>query len=250
MENINSIAHFYLISIAWTIILFSPLASTKLTGRGFTKLISAIAIAALILSFFTQKIQVDLNNISSSISIIILIVFYFYYPESEKKNIFWKFLYLIYALLLLPPLISKTTIIPHLLSAALLLGIVNYAMILGHWYLVVPKLTEKPLIISNYIIWGLLLFKISLSVINSFVHHDFFVADTQRGDGYAFNTLLLLMRFSFGYIVIFALSIFNYKLLKIRSLQSATGILYAMTFFVFMGELVSLYLSFKFGLMI
>src|SRR5690606_31502441 len=34
-----------------------------------------------------------------------------------------------------------------------LLGISNFAMLLGHYYLVVPKLSEEPLIYCLYIFW-------------------------------------------------------------------------------------------------
>jgi hypothetical protein len=62
--------------------------------------------------------------------------------------------------------------------------------------------------------------------------------------------MLLTMRVSFGYLVILGMSFFNWKLLKLRSIQSSTGILYAMTFFVFIGELVSTYIFFNYGLYI
>jgi hypothetical protein len=50
--------------------------------------------------------------------------------------------------------------------------------------------------------------------------------------------------------VILGMSFFNWKLLKIRSIQSSTGILYAMTFFVFIGEMVSVYMFYNYGLFI
>jgi hypothetical protein len=137
-----------------------------------------------------------------------------------------------------------------LLSAGLLLGIITYSMLLGHWYLVVPKLSAQPLKIAAVIMWIILGIKISWSSFSLYQNYSFFEVETQLGAGYAFNWLLLLMRVSFGYVVIVGMSFFNWKLLKLRSIQSSTGILYAMTFFVFIGELVSTYMFFNYGLYI
>ena len=137
-----------------------------------------------------------------------------------------------------------------LLSSALLLGVITYAMLLGHWYLVVPKLSEKPLKIAAIVMWIILALKIVFSLISTYKHFDFFKEQTTLGSGYAFNWLLLLMRMSFGYVVILGMSLFNWKLVKMRSIQSSTGILYAMTFFIFIGELVSTFIFFNFGLYI
>ena len=123
-------------------------------------------------------------------------------------------------------------------------------MLLGHWYLVVPKLSAHPLKIAAVITWIILAVKIIWSAYTLYSHYDFFEEQTQLGAGYAFNWMLLTMRVSFGYLVILGMSIFNWKLLQLRSIQSSTGILYAMTFFVFIGEMVSTYIYFNYGLFI
>jgi hypothetical protein len=123
-------------------------------------------------------------------------------------------------------------------------------MILGHWYLVVPKLSAEPLKIAAIVTWIILVIKVVWSAYSLKAHYDFFEVDTQLGSGYAFNWMLLTMRVSFGYLVILGMSLFNWKLLKLRSIQSSTGILYAMTFFVFVGELVSMYMFLNHGLYI
>jgi DMSO reductase anchor subunit len=121
-------------------------------------------------------------------------------------------------------------------------------MTLGHWYLVVPKLSEKPLLIVNIIIWIILGIKIPISIKSLIAHKEFFEEFTTLGSGYAFNLVLLTMRLSFGYLVILIMSIFNWRLLKLRSIQSSTGVMYAMTFFVFIGEMISAYLFFNYGM--
>ena len=123
-------------------------------------------------------------------------------------------------------------------------------MLLGHWYLVVPKLSAHPLKVAAIFTWIILLVKIIWSGYSLYTHYDFFEEQTQLGAGYAFNWMLLTMRVSFGYLVILGMSFFNWKLLQLRSIQSSTGILYAMTFFVFIGELVSMYIFLNYGLFI
>lgn len=242
MELLNQLSHFYLLAIAWTLMLYSPLASSSLTGQGFVKLITGIAAGALAISFFDHSLW--------PLKLLLLCLLAIQYKaHPEHKSLTWWFVLLLIVLGLGYLLFEKNVSL-FLLSSALLFGIINYAMILGHWYLVVPKLTEKPLIIANYFIWILLLYKTMASTWQVLSHSSYFEEQTALGDGYAFNNMLLVMRYSFGYLVIAVMSYFNFRLLKLRSLQSATGILYAMTFFTFVGELVSLYFYFKSGLSI
>jgi len=137
-----------------------------------------------------------------------------------------------------------------IILSSLLLGVITYSMTLGHWYLVTPHLSAAPLKRAAIITWAVLAIKMVWSTIALWQNREFFEVETMLGAGYAFNWTLLLMRVAFGYIVILGMSIFNWKLLQIRSIQSSTGILYAMTFFVFIGELVSSYLLYKYGLFI
>ncbi len=136
----------------------------------------------------------------------------------------------------------------HLMSSCLFLGLITFSMVLGHWYLVTPKLSEKPLMKASYLIWGLLFVKIALSTEEYLANSDVFTEGTMLAEGYMFNWLLFSMRALWGYLVIGILSYFSYRLIKMRSIQSATGVLYVMTFFVFVGELISTYLFFKHGL--
>jgi hypothetical protein len=71
---------------------------------------------------------------------------------------------------------------------------------------------------------------------------------TNLGDGYTFNWLFISMRYLWGYAAPLILSFFTFKLCKLRSLQSATGVLYIVEFFVIVGELISVYLMAKHGL--
>lgn len=254
MANVKIIAEFFLISIAWTLTLFSPIASSQLTGNGLIKLLSNVSIGSLVLALIINFLSLNVFTLSLGLKFIALValVAISLFHRDQKSPLMWLMYALVvlalgFHLVLFSPLILNSL---FLFSSALLLGIILYAMILGHWYLVVPKLSEQPLKIAAIITWIILIPKILLSLMATYHHYDFFEQQTSLGSGYAFNWLLLTMRMSFGYLVIFGMSLFNWKLVKMRSIQSSTGILYAMTFFIFIGELVSLFIFFNFGLYI
>lgn len=256
VDTIKTIADFFLLSVAWSLILFSPIANSKLTGAGFIKLLTNTAIGALVVSMVVQAISpVGMLNLTFGLKLIGLIGFIIITTihQDDKSILMWA-LYLILSVLftyLICDLVHFN-LLPSLflISAGLLLGAITYSMILGHWYLVVPKLSAHPLKIAALITWVILAVKIAWSTYSIYTHYDFFEEQTQLGAGYAFNWMLLTMRVSFGYLVILGMSLFNWKLLQLRSIQSSTGILYAMTFFVFVGELVSTYIFFNYGLYI
>jgi hypothetical protein len=256
LDYIKTIADFFLLSLAWSMVLFSPIAPSKLTGAGLIKLVTNTAIGSLVISMVIQAIApTGMLNLIFGLKGIALIglILMSTLHQDEKSKLMWGLYLLLVALFtyLICDLV-QFELIPSLflISAGLLLGAITYSMTLGHWYLVVPKLSAHPLKIAAVVTWIVLLIKISWSSYSLYSHYDFFEEQTQLGAGYAFNWMLLTMRVSFGYLVIVGMSFFNWKLLKLRSIQSSTGILYAMTFFVFIGELVSTYIFFNYGLYI
>lgn len=255
-ESIKFIADFFLLSVTLGLVLFSPIANTKLTGNGLVKLLSNTAIGSLVISMVMQAMGwTEIVSLTFGLKTIALIglILQTTFHKDDKSALMWIFYVAICSILfyLLGDLVQFNSInYLFILSAGGLLGIITYSMILGHWYLVVPKLSEKPLMTAAKVTWIILLIKLIWSGINFSQNHAFFDQFTQLGAGYAFNWMLLLMRVSFGYVVILGMSFFNWKLLKIRSIQSSTGILYAMTFFVFIGEMVSVYMFYNYGLFI
>jgi hypothetical protein len=71
---------------------------------------------------------------------------------------------------------------------------------------------------------------------------------TALGDGYMYNWLFVSMRYLWGFVAPVILSFFTFRLCRLRSIQSATGVLYIVEFFVIVGELISVYLMIKHGL--
>jgi len=255
MDNVKIIAEFFLLSLAWTYTLFSPIAPSKLTGEGFIKLISNLSIGAIMVSlviFFVEGGKISDLGFSLKIIPLISLILISVFHQEEKSALMWL-LYAIVVSVLGIHIAAYSPVVPSVLflfSSAMLLGIITYAMTLGHWYLVTPKISVQPLVTAGIILWIVLGLKIISSFYYAYKNVGFFEAQTTLGSGYAFNWLLLTMRMSFGYLVILGMSIFNWKLVKMRSTQSATGILYAMTFFVFIGELISMFLFFNYGLRI
>lgn len=256
VDSIKIIADFFLISVAWSLVLFSPIASSKLTGAGFIKLLSNTAIGALVISMVIQAVgPTGMMNLVFGLKAISLLGFLLMTTihQDEKSPLMWAVYVVLSAVLgyLLCSLVSFNVVNSlFIISAGLFLGVITYSMILGHWYLVVPKLSASPLKIAAIFTWIILVIKMAWSSYALYKNYDFFEEQTQLGAGYAFNWMLLTMRASFGYLVILGMSFFNWKLLQLRSIQSSTGILYAMTFFVFIGELVSTYIFFNYGLYI
>ena len=255
VDSINFIAEYFLLSVTLSLVLFSPIASSKLTGAGLIKLLSNTAIGSLVISMVIHGINPGMLNVAFGLKSIALfgIIAITTLHADTKSPFMWVLYTLVSGIIiyLLTSMVGFNVVNSiYILLAALFLGIITYSMLLGHWYLVVPKLSEKPLKIAAIITWIILLTKIIWSSYGLYKNYDFFDQFTHLGAGYAFNWMLLTMRVSFGYLVILGMSYFNWKLLKIRSIQSSTGILYAMTFFVFIGELVSIYMFYNYGLYI
>ncbi len=257
MGNVKTIAEFFLVAVSLGLALFSIIANSNLTGHGFIKLISNIGLALLAVLLIITMTSQSIPNVNLKLSLILTSMVSFLSASINKKEGRTLFTWAIYllnsiSLLWLVLLYSNFGSLGYLflLSSAGLLGIITYGMILGHWYLVVPKLSERPLLIVSIILWIVLGLKIPLSINSMVLHKEFFEEFTTLGSGYAFNLVLLTMRLSFGYLVILVMSFFNWRLLKLRSIQSSTGVMYAMTFFVFIGELISTYLFFNYGMYI
>ena len=256
MNSITQIiVHFFLLSLAFGSQVFSPVVSTRLTGVGFYKLVTSIVLGSLVLALGADYFMHPALDSQSIICYSILIlsnVITLAFHRDQKSLVMWglyivqlsTFLYFIFHLFLPTP-----TWIMFFFMSSLLLGISNFAMLLGHYYLVVPKLSEEPLIYCLWIFWAILFIRITSSVTTILTTGaPFLEEETLLGDGYMYNWLFISMRYMWGYAAPLILSLFTFKLCKLRSLQSATGVLYIVEFFVIVGELVSVYLMAKHGL--
>lgn len=255
MATIINLAEFFLISIGLGVGLFSFLADTKATGGGFLKVVSGLCGGSLILSLVLHLTYGTILDPLSTLYYIAIFAFtltYFFHKDHKS----W-FMWLLFAIqnLTLTFLLLKMNNGNHqhfffALTSTLMLGSVTYAMVMGHWYLVTPKLSENPLKYALYFSWVFLLIKMGWTAYGYLQEPAFFSEMTSSGGGYAFNWMMLTMRIGWGYVVLGIMSIFAYRLVAMRSIQSATGMLYAMTFFVFVSELISNYMFLEYGLQI
>jgi protein NrfD len=131
------------------------------------------------------------------------------------------------------------------LSSTLLLGGACTAMILGHWYLVIPSMQVSHLqsIVKVHIISMV----VRVVVVGAAVFLA--IATWQPGLGPSFRHYIMSVagiffwqRVLFGLAGPAVLSYLTWETAKIRSTQSATGILYVDFFTVVVGEVLAKYL--------
>lgn len=247
MEPIKALSSIFLLALSWGLFLFHPIAHPKLTGGGFTRVILAL-VGAFVLLFWALSSWAHPFFIIPLISVLLLS----YILQQDHRGPLQWVLYILaniffgaktYALYA-----HKGMDALHFTSSMGLIGIVSFAMILGHWYLVTPKLSERPLVVCMNLFWPIMAVKILFLLINFASLNPYLEEGTSLGGGYIFNWIMLLMRVGWGMLALLILSYFAYRLIRMRSIQSATGVLYVMVFFVLIGELISLYLFQHYGM--
>lgn len=247
------LSEFFLLSLALGLGFFSFLAKTKETGAGFLKVVAALCGVSSLFAFGLHQTYGSFKDLQSILYLIAATCFTtIYFRHQDQKSPMMWVLYGIHNVVLTMLLFemnnSNVMQFAFGFTSIMFLGSVTYAMVMGHWYLVTPKLSEKPLLYAMYFTWAFLLIKLAWTVSGYVDNPQYFVEFTRRGGGYAFNWLMLTMRAGAGYLVLGIMSIFAYKLIAMRSIQSATGMLYAMTFFVFVAELISMFMFFDYGI--
>ncbi|MGH2463027.1 MAG: hypothetical protein ACRDFZ_05290 [Candidatus Limnocylindria bacterium] len=133
-----------------------------------------------------------------------------------------------------PPILAA-----GLASAALALGSVNAAMLLGHWYLVTPKLSPAPLQRLIWLLIGALAVQGLLAAWAVVVGSDVLLAE-----GLAWLTTL---RFGVGIVFPFMIAILALLATRATSLQATTGLLYVGLATVMAGTIGAASLSYLSG---
>ena len=247
MEALKNTAQFFLFSLTFGMIIFSPIVNSKDIGGGFFRLLNTICGASLLVALVFYAGNFGILNTPLFIGLIPLVSFFFVglkHQDIKSTGMWIHYLIQSAALIGILFLFNGPGFLDQLFffSSSLILGIITFSMILGHWYLVTPKLSEKPLKITIFFLWFLLLFKIIFSTIAFFRTKELLELSN------SFLVIIFSMRMLWGYLIIGLLSYYAYRLIKMRSIQSATGVLYVMTFFVLIGELISNYIFFKYGI--
>lgn len=136
-----------------------------------------------------------------------------------------------------------------MLSVATALGSVLLAMVLAHWYLIEPRMPVAPLNRVLALFLGTEILKLVLLVAVVAIHWP----EWSGGEGgllRAFvlgDALFVAVRATLGVLAPLGLGWMTWKTVQIRSIQSATGILYAAIVFVLFGEVISLFLQLSTG---
>ena len=134
------------------------------------------------------------------------------------------------------------------MSSSLLLGAVTVTMLLGHWYLIDTSLSIAPLrdgalwfSIAVALRWAVVLFALG--------YGGWEVLRVSRAADLIFsdNGLFFMFRTLMGLAAPLLLSVLIWQTVKMRSTQSATGLLYVAVILVLFGELVSQFLLVRTG---
>ena len=125
------------------------------------------------------------------------------------------------------------------LTAAALLGFAMTAMLVGHSYLISPGLSIRPLMLQLSAFFVALLLRLIVAGVALW----FWTADHSLTNLNDEVVLWLPVRWLIGIVGPAFFGFLAYRTARIRSTQSATGILYVVVILVFLGELNALLLQ-------
>jgi hypothetical protein len=138
---------------------------------------------------------------------------------------------------------SPATLALDDLTSAALLGAATTAMLVGHSYLVAPAMSLTPLLRALAALGVCTLLRLGLALAGLWQWR----AGPPPGGLEADTVLWLVVRWGVGLLAPLALGWMAWETARIRSTQSATGILYVVVIFCFLGELTSQLLLSKTG---
>lgn len=147
------------------------------------------------------------------------------------------------------PAVSAELVVLHEVVAALALGSVLGAMITGHWYLVQHKLSMTPLRNSSRLYMASISLRVLLVGGTLLLYWNLSTERLVRLlTQMNFESLVFYFRFGFGLVLPLIFAFMIWSAVKIRSTQSATGMLYATIVLVLLGEMFGRILSMSVGL--
>jgi hypothetical protein len=145
--------------------------------------------------------------------------------------------------------VAAAVTIASFLAAALAAGSVCVAMILGHFYLVIPRLSIRPLILLCRVLVGALAARLVLAAATFFtLGSPTPGVSTTRAATFLWQNLaveeglIFWPRMTAGLMAPLVLAFMAWRTARIRSTQSATGILYVAVVFTTIGEFLGRFL--------
>jgi hypothetical protein len=131
------------------------------------------------------------------------------------------------------------------LAGALALGSALAALSLGHWYLVAPTLSLRPLIQLTFLCLGAIVAQIVLLPLLLLLPGPRPESVQQLFSEYL---VFLGVRVVFGLLVPLVATVMTWRTARIRSLDSATGLLYVVAALILAGEIAARTLFFLTGI--
>ncbi|HCV00887.1 MAG: hypothetical protein CL897_04495 [Dehalococcoidia bacterium] len=141
--------------------------------------------------------------------------------------------------LLSPPAWGYAGVLFALLAGTLSMGAVTTSMTWGHWYLTEGSLPGKPMRELSWILIFAILLQVALLVINAAVPERITPTPANPVDGGLLANPLFWFRIGVGLVFAFVLAVLALRTAQIRSMQSATGLLYICMGAVFTGEVLA-----------
>jgi hypothetical protein len=130
------------------------------------------------------------------------------------------------------------------LAGAMALGSALTGLSLGHWYLVSPTLSVTPLIELTFLCLGALVAQIVLLPLLLFLPGP---RPERLAELFTDDLVFLGVRVVFGLLVPLAATIMVWRTARMRSLDSATGLLYVVAALILAGEIAARTLVFLTG---
>ncbi|MEA2336506.1 MAG: hypothetical protein QOE82_513 [Thermoanaerobaculia bacterium] len=234
----------FLIDLAAGLVLFLPLVGRRNAGVKFYRLIlitsGALAICAA-LAHYAAHARTLLAYDAAPVVLTLIVYATLRYPKRNVYRVPAALLAIAY--LVLPVLTWQSAThaplgwsIAGALSSVALLGSVNLAMLLGHWYLVVRGMAIDPLKRLSVAALVAPIVKVLVVVIAIIAGGAWSEVAVRQG-------IFFWMRAGWGLIGPLALFPMVWGTVRIRSTMAATGILYVDVVAVVIGEVLGAWLS-------
>ncbi len=235
----------FLIDLAAGLVLFLPLVGRRTAGVKFVRLVLIIGAA---LAFFATAAHLmahrpDLAIADASVVVLTILVYLVLrYPKRlifRASAVLLGIAYLIAAVWSFDQAVRPTHFVWSIvgaLSSAALLGSVNLAMTLGHWYLVVRGMAIDPL--RRLTIATLATTIVKIAVVVASIMLGGLAEEMMVRQG-----IFFWMRAGWGLLGPLMLFPMVWGTVKIRSTMAATGILYVEVVAVVIGEVLGAWLS-------
>ncbi len=259
---VPKIAFLYLSEIAWGCLALLPLVRLQEVGQGFYRFFGFLCVALQTLAlglaiFMGSDFEAPLRDSARALGFSLFFTLCF--TVALRVRVRW-FLWSCFGLAVaggagavgcLPwtALSNPVFLCTHSILSALVMGAVTLAMMLGHWYLVTPKLSITPLkrYSASYILLTVLTaLELALSYI---LYVGLGPGPLTPAGGRLIHdeVIFTLFRVAWGILPPLGAAYWIWETVRMKSTQSATGILYAAMVCTLIGEGIGLYLTLQTG---